>query len=62
VAAVPLRAVEAEQAIVGSRWDEAAVRRAQRILSRTLHPISDHRGSAAYRVALARNLLEKFAA
>jgi xanthine dehydrogenase small subunit len=62
VAPVPLRAVEAEQAIVGSRWDEAAVRRAQRILSRTLHPISDHRGSAAYRVALARNLLEKFAA
>ena len=62
VAPVPLRAVEAEQALEGSRWDEAAVRRAQEILSRTLHPIGDHRGSAKYRMALARNLLEKFAA
>jgi xanthine dehydrogenase small subunit len=62
VAPVPLRAVEAEQAIQGARWNRAAVRPAQEALSRTLHPISDHRGSAAYRVALARNLLEKFAA
>jgi xanthine dehydrogenase small subunit len=62
VAAVPLRATEAEQAIVGSSWNEAAVRRAQDALSRTLHPMSDHRGSAAYRMAPARNLLEKFAA
>ena len=27
-----------------------------------LKPIGGHRGSAAYRLALARNLLEKFAA
>jgi xanthine dehydrogenase small subunit len=62
VAPVPLRAVEAERTIEGASWDETAVRRAQEVLSRTLHPISDHRGSAAYRVALARNLLERFAA
>jgi xanthine dehydrogenase small subunit len=61
VAPAPLRAVEAEQALQGARWNGAAVRRAQDILSRTLKPISDHRGSAAYRRALARNLLEKFA-
>ena len=30
------------------------------ILERTLQPISDHRGSAAYRLALAQSLLEKF--
>jgi xanthine dehydrogenase small subunit len=60
VAAVPLRATEAEGAVVGSRWNEAPVHRAQDILARTLHPISDHRGSAAYRLALAQNLLEKF--
>ena len=60
VAAVPLRAREAEDAITGLRWNESAVHRAQDILARTLHPISDHRGSAAYRLALAQNLLEKF--
>ena len=60
VAAIPLRAVEAEEAIVGARWNESAVHRAQDVLERTLHPISDHRGSAAYRLALAQNLLEKF--
>ncbi|HMC60585.1 MAG TPA: hypothetical protein VKJ01_15450 [Candidatus Solibacter sp.] len=26
----------------------------------TLHPIGDHRGSAAYRLALAQSLLAKF--
>jgi xanthine dehydrogenase iron-sulfur cluster and FAD-binding subunit A len=30
------------------------------VLAKTLHPISDHRGSARYRVALAGSLLEKF--
>jgi xanthine dehydrogenase small subunit len=62
VAPVPWRAREAEQALQGARWDAGAIRRAQEILSRTLRPIGDHRGSAAYRMALACNLLEKFAA
>jgi xanthine dehydrogenase small subunit len=60
VAAVPMRAREAEDAITGLRWNESAVHRAQDILARTLHPISDHRGSAEYRLALAQSLLEKF--
>jgi xanthine dehydrogenase small subunit len=60
VAPVPLRAVEAEESIVGARWNESAVHRAQDVLERTLRPISDHRGSAEYRLALAQNLLEKF--
>jgi xanthine dehydrogenase small subunit len=49
VAPVPLRVFEAE-----SSADPRSV------LARTLKPISDHRGSAAYRLALAQNLLEKF--
>src|SRR5205085_9772808 len=49
VAAIPFRAFEAE---VSPNPREA--------LARTLKPISDHRGSAAYRLALAQNLLEKF--
>jgi xanthine dehydrogenase small subunit len=60
VAAVPLRATEAEDALTGAAFTAAAVERAQKILARTLHPISDHRGSAAYRLALAQSLLAKF--
>ena len=52
VAPVPLRALEAEAA--------ADLRRAREVLARTLKPISDHRGSAQYRLALAQNLLDKF--
>jgi xanthine dehydrogenase iron-sulfur cluster and FAD-binding subunit A len=60
VAPVPLRALPAEEALVGRAWDEPAIQRVQEILERTLKPISDHRGSAAYRLALAQSLLEKF--
>jgi xanthine dehydrogenase molybdopterin binding subunit/xanthine dehydrogenase small subunit len=49
VAPVPLRAFEAE-----------AAADPREVLARTLKPISDHRGSAAYRLALAQNLLDKF--
>jgi xanthine dehydrogenase small subunit len=60
VAPVPLRALKAEDALHGRLWDESAIHRAQEILEQTLQPISDHRGSAAYRLALAQSLLEKF--
>ena len=60
VSAVPLRATAAEEAIVGQRWNEAAVERAQSALNRTLKPISDHRGSAEYRMAIAKSLVGKF--
>jgi len=60
VAPVPMRAVEAEESLQGRSWDETTIRRAQAILERSLKPISDHRGSAAYRLALAQSLLEKF--
>jgi xanthine dehydrogenase small subunit len=55
VAPIPLRAVEAEAAIV--RGDSEA---AKDSLRRTLHPMSDHRGSAEYRLAMACSLLDKF--
>ena len=60
VAAVPVRAVEAEEAILGWPLDRPRLRRAQDILARTLHPIDDHRGSADYRLALTQSLLEGF--
>lgn len=60
VAPVPLRSTQAEEALQGRTWDESAVQHAQEILGQTLQPISDHRGSAAYRLALAQSLLQKF--
>jgi xanthine dehydrogenase small subunit len=60
VAAVPKRALEAEAVFIGSRWDQAAVLRAQAEVQRELSPIGDHRGSAAYRLAMAQSLIAKF--
>jgi len=60
VAAIPMRALEAEEAILGRRWNEAAVERAQAALVRAVAPISDHRGSAEYRLAVSKSLLAKF--
>lgn len=60
VAAIPLRAMAAEEAILGQRWNDAAVERVQAALDQTLKPISDHRGSADYRLAVAKSLVAKF--
>jgi xanthine dehydrogenase small subunit len=60
VAAVPMRALAAEQAIVGRRWNDTSVDRVQAVLEQTLDPISDHRGSAEYRLAIAKSLVAKF--
>jgi xanthine dehydrogenase small subunit len=60
VAATPVRLDAADEAIVGRAWDEPAVERVQRVLDRTLAPIGDHRGSAAYRLEVAKSLVEKF--
>ena len=60
VAAVPVRVTEAEQSLLGKRWDELAVQQAQVIIASKLKPLSDHRGSAVYRLAMAQTLLNKF--
>jgi len=60
VAAIPLRVAAAEEAAVGERWNDATVERVQAALARTLEPISDHRGSAEYRLAAAKSLIAKF--
>jgi xanthine dehydrogenase small subunit len=60
VAAVPLRAVAVEEAVMGRVWNLDAVHRAQAALDRLLAPISDHRGSAEYRKEAAKSLVEKF--
>ena len=64
VAEVPLRALAAEAAVIGPhggrRWNDSAVERVQAALDQTLGPIGDHRGSAEYRLAVAKSLVAKF--
>jgi xanthine dehydrogenase small subunit len=59
VAATPILLSEAEEAVLGKRWDPETISRVQSIIARTLTPLSDHRGSAAYRLAVAQSVLEK---
>jgi xanthine dehydrogenase small subunit len=60
MAATPIRSVEAEAAAVDQPWNDAAVERVQAVLDRTLHPLSDHRGSKEYRLEVSKSLVEKF--
>ena len=60
VAATPIRVAEAETAVVDQVWNDAAVERVQSILERVLTPMSDHRGSKEYRLAVSKSLVEKF--
>ena len=60
MAAVPKRAVAAEQSLGGRRWNRASVAAAMAALDAELSPIGDMRASAAYRRSVARNLLLRF--
>ncbi len=60
VAATPLRAVAAEDALTGRPWTRDTVAAAAEELARTGTPISDHRASEGYRIAMLRNSLLKF--
>jgi len=60
VAATPVRALEAEKAVIGKPWNRATVDVALPLLRQAFTPLSDHRGSASYRQAMVPALLEKF--
>ncbi len=60
MAATPKRAAKAEAALVGRPWTEATVEVAAAQLAEDFTPLSDHRGSAAYRATVAANLLRAF--
>ncbi|MBL8446358.1 MAG: xanthine dehydrogenase small subunit [Zoogloeaceae bacterium] len=60
LAATPKRATKAEQALAGRSWDEDTVADAVVALAEDFAPISDLRGSAAYRRTVAGNLLWRF--
>ena len=60
MAATPKRARNGEQILESGAWSEANVRKAMAALERDFSPLSDVRGSAAYRLETARNLLYRF--
>lgn len=62
VAATPVRARAAEQALLGRRLDEATVTEVAALLAAAFTPLDDLRGSAAYRRRLVAGLFEKFVA
>ena len=60
MAATPKRATEVEQALTGKPWTGATVAAASTAFARDFAPITDLRGSAAYRLRVAQNLLHKY--
>jgi xanthine dehydrogenase small subunit len=60
MAATPKRAAEVEAALTGRPWTLATVTAALPAFERDYSPLFDMRGSAGYRMQVARNLLVKY--
>lgn len=60
VAAVPIRALDAEAMLLGRQLDAITVDAVGAVLRAAFTPLDDHRSSAAYRRALCDNLFAKF--
>src|SRR5690606_28232534 len=60
MAGTPKRAANAEAALLGARWSEAAFEAAAEALGKDYAPLSDWRASADYRLLVSRNLLRRF--
>ena len=60
VAATPVRAVQTQAALIGQPWNASTVAAAAACLQAEFSPISDMRATAAYRVKVLGNLLQRF--
>ncbi len=60
IAAIPLRLTRVEDFLQNKNLDQAIASEAQRIIQDEVHPLSDHRGSVAYRRLLLRNFFQQF--
>jgi xanthine dehydrogenase small subunit len=60
MAGVPKRAAAAEAALLGRVWSAQAARAAMAALERDFTPLTDWRGTAEYRMLVARNLIWRF--
>jgi xanthine dehydrogenase small subunit len=59
MAGTPSRAPRVEAALIGAPWTEAGIAPALDAIADDFAPISDLRGSAAYRLEAARGLLRR---
>lgn len=59
MAGVPSRAARCETALIGQTWSEATIETAALALAEDFRPLDDVRGSAAYRMLAAGNLLRR---
>jgi xanthine dehydrogenase small subunit len=59
VAARPVRGIEFQTALIGKKWDLAAMEAARTAIWNDISPISDFRGSASYRRTVCANLAER---
>ncbi|NHO66241.1 xanthine dehydrogenase small subunit [Aestuariicella hydrocarbonica] len=57
--AIPRRALECEQALLGKPLDDVAIAAAMAALARDFTPISDFRASSDYRLQVSQNLLKR---
>lgn len=60
MAAIPKRALQTEQLLLGKSWNESNIEIAGRELRAEFTPLSDMRASAAYRSRASANLLTRF--
>ncbi len=60
MAATVKRGALAEAALIGQPWAQATVNAAKVALAQDFKPLSDMRASAAYRLQVAQNLLQRF--
>ena len=60
MSAIPARAANAEKALIGQPWSEAAIDSAIDALPADFTPLTDARASQAYRLKAAGNLLRRF--
>lgn len=60
MAAIPARAVNAEQALLGAPWTQATIDSAVSALAADFTPLDDARASSAYRLQAAGAMLQRF--
>ena len=59
MAAIPKRALQCEQALLGKVWQQNSIDAAKQALLQDFKPMSDVRASSDYRMMVAQNLLQK---
>lgn len=60
MAGTPLRAAQAEAALLGAQWDAQTIEAAAAAMTQDFAPLSDMRASASYRMDAAQNMLRRY--